>query len=182
MGLPVSSSDYRNGVAAKELSAIVMINKDSSFRVTPASKKTLYGSVLDIIYPESMDWGNSTSMTYPFILTSDSDWTADVCLNVPAGYKLVGNSCQQAFVQGETKALLFEAVDVGSPKPDMKMKIKATHKGKVQSLDLDIPGQRDKDKKQLKGNSGKGITGNVILEPQTDFAKWLFSFLESIGL
>jgi hypothetical protein len=89
---------------------------------------------------------------YPFIFTSDSDWTADVCASVPTGYKVAGvydengnlitdSTCSQAFVSGQIKVMAFDVVDIGSPKEfkaKFKMNLK-TPKGRVKQLDLDVP-------------------------------------------
>ena len=79
---------------------------------------------------------------YPFIFTSDSDWTVDVCARVPSGYSIVGvydengdlipsAECIQTFINGESKGVAFEVQEIGSPEPylDATLNIE-TPKGK----------------------------------------------------
>jgi len=117
--------------------------------------KTVYtGSYLEIIYPTYTVWDEGqTKYLYPFIMTSDSEWTLDVCAAVPQGYQIVGvydqdgnlvasSDCAQAGVAGETKIIAFEVLDLQSPPPHLTTKLKIKHKGKTVNDQLDIPGKR----------------------------------------
>ncbi|OHB05533.1 MAG: hypothetical protein A3B16_02400 [Candidatus Zambryskibacteria bacterium RIFCSPLOWO2_01_FULL_45_43] len=179
-GLPKSPQDFKdtNGdhvgdLATKDLSAMLIFDQNGQIKFVPASKKTIFGSMLEIVHPESMNW-ITTNASYPFMFTSDSDWTTDVCLTVPTGYQITGDSCQQTFVSGETKTVLFQVVETGSPKPDVKVKLKASRNGKTQSLDFTIPGDHngpakanpevkkllDELRKNQGGNSSQAIKSN----------------------
>ncbi|MEM4321871.1 MAG: hypothetical protein QW308_02070 [Candidatus Woesearchaeota archaeon] len=91
------------------------------------SKLVVSGSVLEVVYPVEAVWDYGVgSFVYPFVFSSDSSWTVDVCARVPAGYSVVGvydefgnvvgGGCAQAFVAGQTKVVAFDVVRVGSPK------------------------------------------------------------------
>jgi hypothetical protein len=90
---------------------------------------------------------------YPFIFTSDSDWTVDVCAEVPVGYQIVGaydesgdlitgSSCTQTFVTGATKVVAFEVMDVGLAEPVLSAHLTVEHEGDVTEVDIEIPGVR----------------------------------------
>ena len=87
------------------------------------------GSILEVIAPESAVWEGISSI-YPFVFTSDSNWSVDVCASVPTGYEIVGvydengtlvesSECVQTFVSGQSKAVAFEVVEIGSPEPSL---------------------------------------------------------------
>ena len=93
------------------------------------SKFTVTGSILEVMAPESAVW-DGTKNIYPFIFTSDSDWTVDVCAAVPGGYKVLGvyneqgalvpsTQCTQTIVTGAAKVVAFAVEDIGSPEPSL---------------------------------------------------------------
>jgi hypothetical protein len=143
------------------------------------------GETLIMESPDYVDWDFSQTdqMYYPFLFTSDSEWTIDVCAEVPEGYIIVApDECVQTFVSGETKTVLFEVMEVGSPAPDMKTTIKVkSESGKVKSIKKDIGGkQKSPEKKAIekktkgndKGKEGKAkgkalgnkITGSAVFD------------------
>ena len=120
--------------------------------VNAAGSRQVSGSVLEIVYPEAAAWDVGTSSyVYPYIFTSDSQWTVDVCVQIPSGYTIkgyydnnwnfvAGGSCTQAFVAGEAKVIAFDVAQTGSPKEfDVVGKIKAKHNGKTQNVDVRTP-------------------------------------------
>ena len=120
--------------------------------ISSARQQKITGSLLSILYPEESVW-DAERQLYPFIFTSDSDWTVDVCAEVPVGYGIVGaydengdlmtdSACAQTFVTGETKVVAFEVVDVGSPEPMLDVLLTVEHEGKVTEVDIEIPGVR----------------------------------------
>ena len=162
-GLPKSPSDFVDtnadalgDLATKEFQVIKVIRKDGVVEFKGGKKTVVTGSILEIVYPDSTIW-EGTKQIYPFIFTSDSSWTTDVCLSVPSGYKIVGvydgngnllgtTSCQQTFVAQETKVIAFEVWEVSSPPPFMKAKLKMkSPNGKEHTLEIDVPGWRVKD-------------------------------------
>ncbi len=166
-GLPKSPGDFvdTNGdglgdFATNEFQVIKVIRKDGVVEFKGGSKTVVKGSILEIVYPESTFW-EGTKQFYPFIFTSDSSWTVDVCLTVQSGYKIVGvydengnllstSECRQAFVAQETKVMAFDVQEVSSPPPFMKAKLKVkSPKGEVHAFDLDIPGLRKEDLKAM---------------------------------
>jgi len=123
---------------SKMLRFEITVDKNGVTRINPASKIKREGSLLEVVYPEYTVWTDGTEL-YPFIMTSDSDWTTDVCLQVPVGYAIAAvydeegnilptNQCQQTFISGETKVVLFSVTDVGSPEPEFTFSLNTAHK------------------------------------------------------
>ena len=112
------------------------------------------GSYLEVVHPDFAVWEDAAAgYVYPFIFTSDSDWTVDVCAYVPTGYAIVGvydengdlltdSSCAQTFVSGETKVAAFDVIEVGSPEPVLGVLLTVEHEGTVTELDIEVPGER----------------------------------------
>jgi hypothetical protein len=102
-------------------------NPDSSTVGGNSTKKT--GSELWIYEPVSVLW-DSTQAYYPFVFESDADWSVDLCVSAPAGYKVAdASSCVQSGVANEAKSILFTMVEVGSvpSKTGVNMKLKDPH-------------------------------------------------------
>jgi hypothetical protein len=128
-GRPKDPSDFVNGIAVREFQ-IMKVYKNGVFQeFRGGSKMVVTGSILEVIEPESSIW-EGTNSVYPFIFSSDSDWSVDVCAEVPSGYRIVGaydangnliqsSECVQAFVRGETKTVAFEVQETGSPEPSL---------------------------------------------------------------
>jgi len=162
-GKPKSPSDFVGGLATKDFQVLKVIRKDGSVQYSGGSKTVVSGSYLEIVYPEFAVWEDmAAGYVYPFIFTSDSGWSVDVCAYVPRGYAIVGvydesgqlvsdSRCTQAFVTGETKVVAYEVVDVGSPEPRLDARLKVKHHGKVTTLDLSVPGIR-----KAKGHAPRG--------------------------
>jgi len=138
----------------RDIHAQKMYRKDGIIQYADAGKTVYLGSYLEVVYPTYTVWDEGlTRYLYPFIMTSDSDWDLDVCASVPEGYNIVGvydadgnvmvtSNCVQALVAGETKVIAFDVVDLQSPPPHLKTKLKIRHKGKVTNTQIDIPGHR----------------------------------------
>lgn len=118
---------------------------------TAGHTSTITGSLLKVSYPQYTEWVGTQEL-YPFFFQSDSDWTVDLCAQVPAGYSIVGvqdelgnlistTNCVQSFVNGEMKVVLFEVTKTGSPPEwNFHANIKAKDpKGRVHALDVDVP-------------------------------------------
>lgn len=150
-------------VATKDFQVIKVLRKDGLVQFSGGSKTVVIGSMLEIIHPDYAIWEEGvSSYVYPFIMTSDSDWTVDVCAEVPIGYRIVGiydengdfvssGKCAHTFVAGETRVIAFEVVDIGSPPPHFKGRFTVRHDGKVYNFDLDTPGYREGKDKPGKG-------------------------------
>jgi hypothetical protein len=160
-GKPKSGSDFVDtdgdalgDLAMKDFQVIKVLRKDGAVQFSGGSKTMVSGSHLEIVYPDFAVWEDAAAgYVYPFILTSDSEWTIDVCAYVPSGYAIVGaydesanlvsdSRCTQTFVTGQTKVVAYEVVDVGSPEPKLDAHLKLKHKGKVKTVDLSVPGIR----------------------------------------
>jgi hypothetical protein len=127
VGRPKGPSDFVNYIAEKQFQFIKVYKKNGDIVWRGGSKTVVTGSFLEIIAPESAIW-EGTDSVYPFIFTSDSSWTVDVCAEVPTGYSIIGvynengdlipsTECIQTFVSGETKTVAFEVQEIGSPEP-----------------------------------------------------------------
>jgi hypothetical protein len=129
------------GVAVKEFQVMKVYKNGQFYEFRGGNKSVVTGSILEIIEPESAIWDGTQSI-YPFIFTSDSDWSVDVCAKVPEGYQILGvydaggnmlpsNQCVQTFVNGETKGIAFEVHETGSPEPSLDATLTMTSpKGK----------------------------------------------------
>lgn len=121
-------------------------------RLIPLKTRPVHGSILWLYEPVEILWDGDTAI-YPFAFESDSDWTADVCLEVPEGYVIAeGQDCQQVFVAGDTKVIEFVVDEVGSvPGPStVKYKLKGPD-GKVQKLESKIDVKLSKELAKKKG-------------------------------
>jgi CSLREA domain-containing protein len=136
IGRPVSPDDFvdttgdRQGdLATKDFQIIKTLKQGVLQGYRGGSKMIVTGSILEMIVPESAVWEGADTV-YPFIFTSDSNWTTDVCAQVLPGYSIVGvydengnlfssRDCVQLVVAGTLKVVAFEVVDVGSPEPSL---------------------------------------------------------------
>jgi len=158
-GKPKSENDFvdtdEDGIvdlAYKDFQIIKVIKNDGTVDFKAGSKTIITGSMLEVIHPQYTIWESDQEL-YPFIFTSDSHWTVDVCVYVPEGYVVVEGDCTQVFVSGETKDIIFTVVETNSPPPNMGFSIETNHKGKVKKLKLDVPGKW----KDKKGEKPKGM-------------------------
>lgn len=177
-GLPKSPSDFmdtdNDGIgdtATKEFQVIKVIKRDGTIEFKGGSKTVVTGSMLEIISPDAAVWSGLDEV-YPFIFMSDSEWTVDVCLQMPTGYSIVGtldengnlvsgSTCAQAFVTGQTKIVAFQVQQGGSPEPDAKATLKVKNKkGNAKVVTLDIPGLKDATKKARLAKASKQKKNN----------------------
>jgi CSLREA domain-containing protein len=146
VGRNIAPNDFVSNVASHEIQIMKVFNKQGQFvEYRGGNKLVVTGSILEMIVPDSAVW-DGTRTLYPFIFNSDSDWTVDVCANVPSGYRIVGvydpsgtlilnAECHQVLVATQAKVVAFEVEDVGSPEPTLK---------------LDLTVKNNKSKKQTK--------------------------------
>ena len=119
------------------------------------------GSILEIIKPESAVW-DGTRALYPVVMTSDSEWTVDVCSTVATGSRLMGvydpqgtlisnAECVQVSVASQTKVIAFEVEATGSGEPKLTIDLTVTNKksGKVTKVKADVEDLRDATLTQL---------------------------------
>jgi hypothetical protein len=145
VGRPISASDFDAMHIAKREFQIMKVYKNGVFmEYRGGSKIVVTGSILEMIAPESAVW-EGTQSVYPFVFTSDSEWTVDVCAEVPTGYSIKGIydqsgnlipsvDCAKTFVAGETKIVAFEVQEVGSPEPKLTATLNILHKGKTKKM------------------------------------------------
>ena len=149
VGTPKGPADFvdTNGDLVADLATkafqIMKIFKQGVFQgYRGGSKMVVTGSILEMIVPESAIW-EGTQSVYPFIFTSDSAWTVDICAQVLPGYSIVGvydangnliasTTCVQTIVANETKIVAFEVKEVGSPEPKLSATLTLkSPKGKI---------------------------------------------------
>ncbi len=129
-----------NGIAKREFQIIKVFRKGTFLEFRGGKKMMITGSLMEIITPDSAIW-EGTQSVYPFIFTSDSDWTVDVCADVSTGYNIVGvydengdlippEDCIQTFVNNETKAVAFVVQEIGSSEPSLDAELIITYKKK----------------------------------------------------
>jgi hypothetical protein len=127
----------KNGIAKKLFQILKVFRKGVFLEFRGGKKILVTGSLLEVITPESAIW-EGTQSVYPFIFISDSDWTVDVCANVPEGYDIVGvydengelipsADCIQTFVTNESKTVAFEVQEIGSPEPRLDATLDIEH-------------------------------------------------------
>lgn len=148
VGRPKSPSDFVDtdgdsvvDLATKDFQVIKVFKGNSFFEYRAGSKLVVTGSLLEVIIPENAIWEGDSSV-YPFIFSSDNEWSVDVCAQVPQGYQVVGvyneagnlvaaSECTQVFVSGETKVVAFAVNDIGSPEPSLGATLTIKHNGKT---------------------------------------------------
>ena len=149
--------------------------------------QTITGSELTITSPAEARWEEGVSnYIYPYVFTSDSDWTLDVCTSAPTGYQITGvydengnliasTDCVQALIAGQEKIVAFEVTEVGSPPVfDVNTSITAKHKGKSEKRTLTTSSKHAKAselKKSLTQKQKKGTnngTNNVIQQESSN--------------
>ncbi|MFC1810281.1 hypothetical protein ACFLZH_02170 [Patescibacteria group bacterium] len=123
MGLPVQSSHPTVNLPQNDfVNIIVHVNPNGV--VQGMKGKLKEGSALWVHEPTSVVWVNEVEY-YPFFFESDSDWTVDICMEVPEGYEIIeGEGCVQSFVANEEKTVLFKVEEVGSVPGNSKIKWK----------------------------------------------------------
>jgi hypothetical protein len=146
----------KDALIVKNLRVLKTIKKDGAVTYHAGKMTVVSGSQLDVLYPEYTVWNNNTEL-YPFIMISAETWDADVCLQVPQGYKISGildengnvistASCTQQLVAGQSVVVLFSVAEIGSPEPNFGLSLTTTHKGKKSKQNLTISGIRKKTK------------------------------------
>jgi len=148
----VDDTVIKGTVLTKNLHFIKTIKNDGKVKYEAGAIMVVSGSQLDILYPEFTIWDSSVEL-YPFVMSSADEWTINVCMQVPTGYKITGvldeagivvgtSECVQSFVAGQTKVILFQVTDIGSPEPDVGFSMDMTHKGKKSHTDVKVSGVR----------------------------------------
>jgi len=179
-GKPKSPEDFdATGLAEKDFQVLKVVKKNGSIQFGGGNKVVVTGSILEVVYTATAIWEpGMNSYIYPYIFTSDSAWTVDMCMYLPAGYAVVGiydefgnlitvDSCVQTFVSGEAKVAAFEVLDVGSPKKfSVVVDLDAKTKGKPTNVKLNTDtwndnanGQKAADKQEDKGQNKKKDKG-----------------------
>ena len=161
-GKPKSSSDFVNGVAFKDFQVMKTYLKSGGIDFKGGSKTVVNGSYLEVLQPEYVVWFDSIQV-YPFIFTSDSDWSVDVCLYVPQGYRVLEGDCTQVFLAGEAKEVVFTVQETSSPKPDFDASFSLTHKGKTQKVSKKIEGARNGREVNLNSNGQPKLKGKALV-------------------
>ena len=116
----------------------------------------LTGSELLITEPEFIEW-DGTEETYPFVLEAKGDWEVTTSVTPPEGF-IVDQPSLTVKVKDEMKIMLFNITEEGGSWKETKVKYKAKHKGKSQTLEGNIG---IKLSKKLAKAKDKGIYGDT---------------------
>ncbi|MBU0612111.1 peptidoglycan-binding protein, partial [Patescibacteria group bacterium] len=122
-------------VITKNLHIQKIIKKDGSIKYLAGMINIIWGSQLNIAYPDYTIWENDVEY-YPITISSAEDWSIDLCLNVLDGYEIAGlqdaegnilpiNSCVQTALADESKVFLFTVKDIASPEPNFSFALNA---------------------------------------------------------
>ncbi|EKD33129.1 MAG: Type I secretion target repeat protein [uncultured bacterium] len=104
----------------------------------PTKTTKFTGSALFVLEPQYVEFSETTFVPFMFEAV-DSEWSGDVCLEVPQGYEPVdGNNCQQFIAAGESSVIEFKIIETGSKPGTIKTKFKVKHNGKEQKADSSI--------------------------------------------
>lgn len=139
-------------LVSKSLRIEKTIYKSGQVKYEAGNRLILYGSELTIDHPDYTVW-SGTEELYPFTFTTNDTWDINVCLDAPAGYTIAGitdidgnlieaSNCLQTIVAGESKVVLFKAVETSSPEPDFTATFKATHNGVTKDITINIGGSK----------------------------------------
>jgi hypothetical protein len=150
-GASKAPADFVDGLATKDLVFQKMYRKNGDVQYQGGQVIVVEGSFIEVVMPLVTYWEGDEQL-YPFVFKSDSDWTVDLCLEVPSGYvikgtfdengNLIPGDCEQSFVSGESRAVVFTVGDVASPPPNVQAKLNLIDpKGKAHGLTMDIPGK-----------------------------------------
>jgi parallel beta-helix repeat protein len=172
-----TDATVKNTLHTKKLHFIKTISKTGTVSYKAGTISVFTGSLLSVLYPESPVWEGATEL-YPFVMTSDSDWTVDVCLQVPAGYSLKGvqdvngtvvstSNCSQSLVSGTPVVVLFSLADIGSPEPTLGLSLTTTHKGKKTKTNVTLDGIRRK----TKDAEEKSVKAEINKQKSAELAK-----------
>jgi hypothetical protein len=154
-------------VKKKKLRFVKILKKDGSVKYEAGHRKIVKGSELYIDSPDYVVWDGNEEL-YPFIFSSDTNWSLNVCINVPAGYEIVGvldvdgnivssSNCMQTLIAGEEKVLLFRVLETGSPEPDLSFSLEAEHEGKKTKIESEINGIRAENEAYLESDVNRKI-------------------------
>lgn len=139
-------------LVSKSLRIEKTIYKNGQVKYEAGNRLVLWGSELTIDHPDYTVW-SGTEELYPFTFTTNDTWDINVCLDAPAGYTIAGvmdidgnmiedSNCLQTLVAGESKAVLFKAIETSSPEPDFTATFKATHNGVTKDITVNIGGAK----------------------------------------
>jgi hypothetical protein len=144
-GLPAGPGGSEGNIPNKNLMVIRVVTEKGEVSYKAGNKTVISGSQLEVISPSYVLWENETEY-YPFLFSSQEDWEVNVCLYVPEGYEIIEGECNQILVPGKTVDAIFTVKEVGSPEPDLNLKLTATHNDKTTVVEQTIPGLRKETK------------------------------------
>jgi Big-like domain-containing protein/Calx-beta domain-containing protein len=98
--------------------------------IVPATQTQFYGSYLDIIQPEYMDWTREQEQ-YPFVLIAEGDWSVSTSVAPPSGFVPDATTLATLAADQTTTALQFTLTDVGSDWTETGVTHVINHKGET---------------------------------------------------
>jgi len=81
-------------------------------KIVPGAQAEFFGSYLDIVQPEYMDW-TAEQEQYPFVMVAQGGWDVSTNIAPPSGFQTDATSIA-ATVADQTSAVQFTLTDVGS--------------------------------------------------------------------
>ncbi len=143
----------KNRVKHKHLRFIKRIKRNGAVKYSSSGRNIVIGSQIDIDSVDYMVW-DGTEELYPFVFSSEQDWTVDVCMSVPQGYEVAGildldgevvdaTECLHTMVADEEKTFLFRVVDLESPEPNLTIAMNVErHGGELTKITKRVEGMR----------------------------------------
>jgi Bacterial Ig domain len=96
-------------------------------KIVPGAQTEFFGSYLNIVQPEHMDWTNEQEQ-YPFVMVAEGGWEVSTNIAPPSGFATDATSIS-ATVADQTTAVQFTLTDVGSDWTETGVTHVINHKG-----------------------------------------------------
>ncbi|HEV8346689.1 MAG TPA: N,N-dimethylformamidase beta subunit family domain-containing protein, partial [Vicinamibacterales bacterium] len=131
-------------------------------KVVPGAQAEFFGSYLNIVQPEFMDWTEEQEQ-YPFVLVAQGDWDVSTNIAPPSGFTTDATSMTAA-VADTTTAVQFTLTDIGSDWTETGVTHVINHKGTttVQTSSVRMFNRRPTSAKADFWAVMTNSTGNVI--------------------
>ena len=119
-------------------------------KILPAKQTEFFGSYLNIIQPEYMDW-NDDQEQYPFVMVAQGAWDLTTGVTPPEGF-VPDQPAIAASVADATSAVQFTFTDVGSAWTQTTVDQSIVHLGQTTNVQTQIPMRNRKPTKARNDN------------------------------
>jgi len=106
-------------------------------KIVPGKQAEFFGSYLNIIQPEYMDWTEDVEQ-YPFVMVAQGGWNLTTSVTPPEGF-IPDEPAMTAAVADTTTALQFTMTDVGSDWTETTVNHSIVHNGATITSSSSIP-------------------------------------------